>query len=374
MAESTDSTVELDETSTQVDEDQATEELAERLKGEFASVFDGETKASTDRGSIRRSRTDNELTNDELDQEDLDEDDQDPEDEEGETDEDGAEDDETSKEDDSKEGSDEAEEEGEEPTLNPVLRRAAQRAGADMEKLDSIAKENPELAENYAQMCLNTLNNLSTRYGQFGETPAPLQQQPAPQPQQQAPAKGADPLLAQIYGDKLESLREKYGPEYFQDIVGPMIEPVRELMVEATMRKQSAMRTEVEGFFKGLEPEFHELYGNGTEVNEKQNAMIQQLVHVADRIRGGAERQGIPLSVADALEQANLMVASENIGKLTMKKIASQVKKRSSQATHRPTHRRRRAAGTERSDRAAQQAYADRAAEFGIDVSGGDYD
>lgn len=289
--------------------------------------------------------------------------------------------------DDAEEGSDESAEaeeqgqtdddeagEGEQPTLDPILRHAAHRAGWSDDEIDELAKASPDVAERQFRRVLDAYNDLSRRYGQFGQQP-PQQQPPQPprQQSQDAPSTEQD-LLGRLYGgpEKVAELKEKYGPEMFDELLRPMLQPVQEMMGHYQAQQDQAVAREVNGFFGDLPETFGDLYGsNDKGFDEKQREMRLKVCEQADIIHDGAMRQGIDLPIRECLERANMMVAAEHLGSLERKRILSEARKRSKQRTRKPSQRGGSSGrdANKRSDKAAMEAYARRAKELGIDTS-----
>lgn len=256
------------------------------------------------------------------------------------------------------------------PTLSPVLRQAAKRAGWTDEEIAELAKRDPELAERTCTKLLKSYNDLSSEYGRLGA--AAQQRGDATQaPQQQAPQQPSQPenFLEQIYGqDKATAIAEKYGQDFMDDVIKPLLDPVREMMTEVQSHRQQAVADEVQGWF-GDAGDFAELYGADDSLSDTQYQNRQKLAMQADQIRLGASLQGVDLSVRECLDRANLQFAAEHLGEIERKKITRQVKKRSDRMTARPSNRQRSAApGGGKSEEAAMQAYQQRAAELGVDV------
>jgi len=235
-------------------------------------------------------------------------------------------------------------------------------------------KSDPELAEKTFHRLLTSFNALSVEYGRLGSaSSAAPGGGTAPRPPA-APAPQGDgqaDLLAELYGpDRMEELKTKYGKDFMDDIVRPMLKPVEQLQAKAQRQEMAAVATEIGTFFRGLPKEFAEMYGQGADVSEEQFNSRAKLAQLADQIRYGAGRQGIELSVSECLERANLMFASEHIGQVERQRIKTQVQNRSRQLTQRPTQRRRPASESAPSEQTAKDAYAQRAAELGLDVAG----
>ncbi len=274
-----------------------------------------------------------------------------------------------------KEGKDDAE--GEDvPTLSPILRHAAKRAGWKDADIDKLIKTDPAMAEEMCTRLLKSFNDLSAEYGRLG---ANFQQGQLPpqnggsankqQPSQQPPQQQTDDLLTQLYGEKFQELSKKYGDDFMEDILKPLLGPVQEMYMATQKQAIKAVANEVGSFFKGLPEEFGELYGKADQVSDEQFEARKRLAQMADQIQYGARRQGIELSVSECLERANLMFAAEHLGSIERKRITKQVQKRSKQITQRPSQRRQPSAdGGKKGDEAAMSAYESKAAELGYEV------
>jgi hypothetical protein len=359
------------------------------IQSAFANVFGtGTATAPEDQGDAEappatRRRANPEEEADELDGLDADEADDDVEPD-GEAGDDEPGDQQPAESDGDQDGGDQPDEGDESPTLSPLLRHAAKRAGWEDGEIDGLAKSNPELAERTFQRLLSSFNDLSARYGQFGSAPAGGPQQQAtppaaPQQQRRPEAQQQEPysdLLQELYGGEegVQQLQEKYGQEMVNDLLKPLLGPVQQMQEQVQAREREAMGREIGQFFRGLpEDGFAELYGKGDEVSTEQFENRQRLAQMADQIRYGAAAQGIDLSVGECLDRANMMFASEHMSRLERQKLSAQVKKRSSSVTNRPSQRRRSAGGQsgKPSDEAARDAYKAKAAELGLDVGSG---
>ena len=276
------------------------------------------------------------------------------------------------------------------PTLAPNLLLAAKRAGWNDDDVAEFVKANPELAEKTFKKLLTSFNDVSAEYGRLGSQAVGFDPQQPPPTQRvgpQGPATGLPPqgfpqqqqqqpqgdLLSEIYGDRMEVLSTAYGPDFLKDVVQPLVTqlvaPLQELQNEARLAKMEATGREVGQFWQGLPKEFSKLYGTGTDVGGPQLENRTKCGQMADQIRTGALRQGIDLSVGECLERANLMLSSEFTAQIEREKITASVQKRSRQISQRPSQRKRAVpAAGEKSDKAAMDAYAERATELGINV------
>lgn len=258
------------------------------------------------------------------------------------------------------EGADEA------STLSPILRHAAKRAGWEDGDIDELAKANPAMAEKTFSKLLRSFNDLSAEYGRLGAAPA-VTAQPIAAPQA---TPRPDDLLSSLYGpDKITKIRETFGPDFVEEVLQPLVAPVQELMHRARQQEMEVNAREIGEFFGGLPKEFSDLYGSGNKVSEAQMEARFTLGRMADQQRRGAASVGVHLSVKEALDNANLQFAAQHLSEIERKRITGQVKKRSSQITQRPSQRSRYSAAGEPSIEAAQEAYAKRAAELGLDIN-----
>jgi hypothetical protein len=293
---------------------------------------------------------------------------------------------------------DAGETDGEEPTLNPLLIQAARRAQWTDDEINELIDSSPEVAERTFTRLLQSMNDVAAEYGRIGAAAMdhlpqqmgvpPVSQTIAPQqqvnpgvnqfgvPQHGQIQQEGDNLLASIYGERLPQLTESYGKDAIQDLIQPLVtnllEPVRQLQAEAQRQRTEATAQEVSTFFGGLPEEMKGLYGSGSQVSGEQYESRQQLARLADQIYTGAASQGLTLSIGECLDKASMLHASGHLAGLERRKITEQVRRRSKQKTQRPTSRRRQpiAAG-EKSEAAATQAYIERAAELGMDITGG---
>lgn len=283
-------------------------------------------------------------------------------------------------------GSDDDEDAG--ATLSPLLAMAAKRSGWTDEEVAELHKANPDLASRTFQKLLKSLNDVSAEYGRIGSTPhtdgrdkAPasvVQPQSAQSPrfQGQPAPQGAEGILDQVYGQKLPELKTKFGADFVDEIVAPLLAPVQQLMEangrlmqDSERQAMEAVGRDVNGFFSGLPNELKSLYGDGGQVTKEQEQAKQALCQLADQIQTGASMRGVQLSVHESLDRANLQFAAEHLSTLERKKITASVQKRSKQLTNRPTQRRKGSApGGKNSDQDAMDAYSNRLAELDIVV------
>ncbi len=265
-------------------------------------------------------------------------------------------------------------------TLSPILRQAAKRNGWTDEQIDEFVEKDEAFALQTFGRISASVNDLTMKYAQLGQVheggPPPRRSASAAPPrvprprQQQAQRDDDDDLLDEIYdADTLDTLREELGKDVVGKLLTPLLAPVRQLYADAEQRQMDAVAAETGKFFTGLPGEYDDLYGSGNQVSDEQFQTRGKLAELADRVRSGAASQGEDLTVGDALEQANMLIAAKHIGKLERKRLTAKVRKRSRQRTHRPTQRSRRgASGSDkpRGDEAALDAATEMFAELGI--------
>lgn len=282
------------------------------------------------------------------------------------------------------------------PKLDPLLRMAAKASEWSDEEIDKFFAADPEYAEKTFAKFRQSQSDLTARYAAMGRTA--LQQNQAPSlpqapgaqaqqvpwqqevfPQQPQQTQGGLDLNA-LYGGKLDSYKEKYGSEFIEEVINPLamavnrtlaqqLQPVHEVRSHYEAERREQIRTTINNHFKGLSAEFHDLYGNGQQVAGGQLEARMQAVKLADQIRTGAAIQGFDMSMDEALERAVAAHSVQHIEAIQRKKLTTQVKKRASQITQRPTQRKTISPldTGQRSDEAAMQAYAARARELGWD-------
>lgn len=278
------------------------------------------------------------------------------------------------------------------PTLSPVLRHAAKRAGWTVEEADAFYADNPEKAEAYFQKMHDSFNAVSAQFAQLGngqqqqtgQPPAQQQRQQQPpqrqQQQQQAAATGdpVEDLIAAMYGNSAESLQKDYTPEFVEEFARKparylqehVIGPLKQMQAFYQQQQNRLVAQETQQFTKGLESDFGDLYGTAKKRSEEQTQALSELYQTADFIRDGARSRGVQMSVSEALDRAHAMVASKFLETQTRQRLAAQVKKRSSQMTTRPTQRKAGVNGDgkpQKSIAAATEALTRRMAELGIE-------
>lgn len=281
------------------------------------------------------------------------------------------------------------------PTLNPILKRAALRAKWDPDVVQQFWERDPDLAEKTFAQLHRSQNELSSRFAQLGQQP---QQQAMPQTYQQPRGQSVNPapapqvpsnpndimqMMAEVYGgqqsfEKLNADWNNAIPTLIQPFVERVLMPQQQMLQQAMNfiagQERQNVAKEATMWFNGVKDDFGEMYGIGTTTpSQEQMQAKRALTLTADRIRNGARTQGIQMTVSEALEQAHLMIAADHYQEVERKRITAQIKRRSASITARPTQRRSPAVSgtggdTVKSLEAAQEAYAAKAAELGIDL------
>lgn len=270
-------------------------------------------------------------------------------------------------------------EDGDAPTLDPTLRHAARRAGWSDAEIDELAAAKPDLAERTFQRLHGSYSDLSARYAKLGKTGGSEQQggsetpaAPTGESQEQQGTGNAQQQQSDsvqtIFGDEAKKLSDKYGEDFMGDVVKPMadhlmglIQPVHQ---DYQARQQEQVGEQVNRFFDGLPETHQQLYGAKQKVDGDQSTKRQEVAQLADQILAGAELQDVPMSIDEALDRAVTLHAKDHLSNLERKRITSQVKKRSTQMTARPSNRNRQRPGGEAK---AQEAVAAKMAELGVD-------
>lgn len=248
------------------------------------------------------------------------------------------------------------------PTLTPTLHQAAKRAGWSDDDIDEFVDANQELAEKTFSNLHDNQNRLSRDFAAIG---------------QQLEASGieaeqgsASPLNETFTPEQLEGFKEKYGSEFMDEIVAPIMRPIQEMQAQSEAREQRALKREVDGHFDALGSEYSDIFGNGQEVSGRQSDERFECCRLADQIRSGALHQGKDMPVKDALEAATAMHAIDKLAESERKTLTAKVKKRHGSITQRPTKRKAmksKKTGAE----AAEEAYAARAKELGFETGDG---
>ncbi len=269
-------------------------------------------------------------------------------------------------------------EDGDTPTLDPLLRHAARRGGFSDDEVNQLVAESPELAERTFQKLHTHYSELSARYAQLGQQ---AQQQEGGQPDprdtrqragEQGPAsrrqqrRDAD-VVDDLFGDKADTLADKYGGDFIDDVLRPLaervmgsIQPLRE---DYERRRNEEVAQMVGRYFSGLDKSFHTLYGNERASSEQTTAR-KEVARIADQIMAGAALQGVSMSEREALDRAVAVHAKDHLAQIERQRLASAVKRRSSRLTARPSSRR--APASDNPLKAAEEAVAAKMAEIGI--------
>lgn len=283
-----------------------------------------------------------------------------------------------------------ADDDDDKPTLSPVLRHAARRAGFSDEDAQTFFEMSPEKAEGFFQKMHDSFNGVSAQYAQLGQQAAqqgqPQQQarqQPSQQQQQPAPQQGGDPvddLITAMYGNSADKLAKDYNPEFVDEFARKpakwlhdnVVAPMRQMQAFYQGQQARMVAQETVSYTKGLEADFGDLYGTEKSRSEEQQATLNEVYSEADLILLGAQRKRVNMSVSEALERAHNRVASKFLEQQTRKRVLAQVQKRSSQITQRPTQRKPGLNGNGQSDgkkttQGAIEALTRRMQELGIE-------
>jgi hypothetical protein len=238
-------------------------------------------------------------------------------------------------------------------SMDPMLKLTAKRLGWTNEQLtDTYKALGKEGCERQLQFFQRSLVDVSRQFAGFNPQ---QQQQPQRQQQRQAPQQEEEPqqseqqtLLDRAFGKNLPKLRDKYGNDFFDEVMVPLQEQILKPAFEMSeryrhdlaARERETQVREFTGTVERLEKDMPDFYGKGATKNAEQQTRYNQLLQVADRIRTGSEYQGIPCSIEDALEQSHILIAAERIAENERKKITQSVQRRSNGFTTRPTQRR----------------------------------
>lgn len=283
--------------------------------------------------------------------------------------------------------------EDESSTLSPILRQAAMRARWEPEVIDQLWAENPELAERTFNQLHRSQNELSAQFARFGQQPPQQQQQSQQPPRGQSVNPATAPmqspedvmrLMTEVYGgeqafQKLNSDWNNAVPALIQPMVQSVIVPMQQMLQQAMAfiggQERQNIAKEASMFLDGLKKEkaFGAMYGLDTKTpSPVQQQAMRGLTMTADQIRVGARAQGVQMSVSEALERAHLMFAANHYQEVERQRLTERIKKRGSNITQRPTQRRDGTSpsttqGQQRTIKGAEEAYAARLAELGIE-------
>lgn len=254
-------------------------------------------------------------------------------------------------------------------TLDPVLRRQAQRAGWTDEEIAEAIRLNPDAALRQFEKLHGSWNDLSRKWGQMGSAAAQQPQaQQQPQPQQQRPQLGQQQQpatsLDALFSD--EGLRQ-FAEENGQDIVEKLIKPIRDEIVQPFRQLQEFYRSQrqdmiaqqVGGVFKSWEGDHSQFFGTTKAVSQEQAENRYRVAQMADQISIGASQQGVRMGMEEAFERALAILTEPHRSAIERKKLTSAIQNRSARLTTRPTQRQTpqtAADGAKRSDKAAMTA------------------
>jgi hypothetical protein len=271
--------------------------------------------------------------------------------------------------------------------LSPELRDAARIAGWPDADIDALVGSNPELAAKTFQRFADQARDVTTRLMELGRTQVGDQEQPGSQRQSAAPpakrqtGDHAD-LLQQVYGESLPELAEKFGEDFIDAIVRPLVTaseqrleqalgPMNDIQARFAQQEQERIAEEIGGFFKSLPEEYADLYGKGRhdQVKPEQYEARHSIALMADQILAGAQMQGIQMSLGESLRRAHAVHASDFTAQLERKRLLAQVQRRNRSITQRPRSRNANVGRPEKSIEAGMRAYEERAAELELDLT-----
>lgn len=274
--------------------------------------------------------------------------------------------------------------------IPPYLIDAARRRGWTDDRIQRFVQADGELARETFEQLHNDANELSRRFAEIGRAmqgqhaqqnlggqPAPhIQGQlpgpgqfnpPAPgsfiQPpqwqqgqqflgqfQQQAPQQQQGALLPEFAfpAEVLEGLDDGF-KKGILDRVQTHMNQVNQVINQVVgshqhfiqQNQKEMLYQQVDSFFGGLKG-YEKLYGSGKQRAELSHEELGQRMRVlqeADAIFAGAQFQGRPLTIHEALEMAHNLVSSPHQRETARREIQGQLRKREGQATMRPTHR-----------------------------------
>lgn len=228
-------------------------------------------------------------------------------------------------------------------TLDPNHLFAAQQLGWTNEKIAKLAKADPELAAETLASLSDTYNTLSRQMlipGSLVNPGTPIQQ-PA---QATTPTTQLDKFYAQ-----LQQFTEANGEDlggFAKALNEEVIQPFKQMLAEAESARENSRRTEAQTTMKSLADKFGDFYGKGEAALTPVQQMARgQLAQVADQLRSGAQLQGRPLSITEAINRAHLIVASQYQRQAVRTEIKQNLQKRSKAITAKPTQRTNPSAG-----------------------------
>jgi len=278
-----------------------------------------------------------------------------PDEEESQTDEDEEESETPNPEEEEEEESEEEESEEEETkevAIPQAYIQVAKRYGWKDEEISGLITSDPEAAIRTFENLYNAGTQLSKHYAKLGrtvkETPAPEKEEPstfdraALEEQYGEEAKPLIDLIEKNHKDMVE-MRQR-----IPEIQVPSLETVHDTAVE-----ESAIDQQIRIFFSSdsMKP-FNEVYGDlgiGQTLSDLPAGQREHrwaVLKMADAIAGGAQMQGEPMKIEEALEQAHLVVTDKYRESIIVKDLKSKMKKRSKGTTLRPSKGRKKSVGT----------------------------
>ena len=232
-------------------------------------------------------------------------------------------------------GDEEAEEET--PTLPDALRRSAIHQSWTQEDIDKFMKADPELAIQTFEKIHVSSNRLTEEFSKLGQAALNAQNQPTTITQPQRDEESVSAIV--------EGLKEDFGDEpIFEAVVKPLAKaldaqkqrpqpqpepaPVQQTQTDG---RDSLVQQVTDFFGHDSLRDYDGFYGTPGHVKtSEQINSYNQVLRMADAIIAGTTLQGNPLSAADAMERAHLMISEPFRETATAEALKTSVKRRSS--------------------------------------------
>jgi hypothetical protein len=245
------------------------------------------------------------------------------------------------------------------------------------EEIGTLYDQNPDLALKTLAKCHEQVNATSRQLGELGQKARQLKEQsPAAVPAAQPQASRKDAVM--------RKLKEKYEDDPIIDILGELIPeapvtPTPQVPVspptapaapqQFDMEQAMAQRQQINNFFGADEMGVYaDFYGKTSHTGDMstltpgQRANRIEVLNTAQNILDGAAFAGMPVTTAQALEQAHLIVAAPIAEQMVRERIVKSVQKRAAGITLKPSGSQAPAPAVSQYNH--QQAVADVAAEI----------
>jgi len=270
------------------------------------------------------------------------------------------------------------------PGLDARLTHAAERAGLKAEEIEKLG----DAAGAVLGKLADSYDSISTTYAELGKKPADATAEKAGK----KPPEGAEVEGQQETGtpqpfdfekpfkfDLDQKVKDDEGEEWTardlfkgsteQVLMKPMesaINAIREMVFSLHRDRDAQLGAQLEekvnGFFKGIETDYGDLYGKGAmdSLEEGSDALKlrKELLAMAEEMAQGAVSKGHSLPPEEFLQRALFIHAKDKQATIQRRKVAEEVKKRSGQRVARPTSRTtadKTKGGTERATAAAAE-------------------